>query len=105
MFNFLKPKGRDRKVMVIGLDCAAPELVFGKYKDELPTLRQLYTNSIYGELESCIPAITVPAWSSMMSSKDPGTLGVYGFRNRSDYTYDNQHIATGNYIKEKRVWD
>ena len=105
MFNFLKPKGHNRKLMVIGLDCAAPDLVFHKYKDELPTLRQLYSTSVYGELESCIPAITVPAWASMMSSKDPGTLGVYGFRNRSDYTYDNQHIATGNYIKEKRVWD
>ncbi len=105
MFNFLKPKDRDRKLMVIGLDCAAPELVFDKYKDELPTLRRLYQNSTHGELESCIPAITVPAWASMMSSKDPGTLGVYGFRNRSDYTYDNQHIATGNYIREKRVWD
>jgi predicted AlkP superfamily phosphohydrolase/phosphomutase len=105
MFNLLKTKSRARKMMVIGLDCAAPELVFDRYKDELPTLRNLYQNSIYGELESCIPAITVPAWSSMMSSKDPGTLGIYGFRNRSDYTYDNQHVATGNYVKEKRVWD
>jgi len=105
MFNLFKPKASDRKLMVIGLDCAAPELVFDQYKDELPTLRRLYQNSVYGELESCVPAITVPAWASMMSSKDPGTLGIYGFRNRSDYTYDNQHVATGNYVKEKRVWD
>jgi predicted AlkP superfamily phosphohydrolase/phosphomutase len=105
MFNFLTHKSRERKLMVIGLDCAAPELVFDKFKDELPTLRSLYSNSLYGELESSIPAITVPAWSSMMSSKDPGTLGVYGFRNRSDYSYEKQHIATGNYIKEKRVWN
>lgn len=105
MFNFLTHKSRERKVMVIGLDCAAPELVFDKYKDELPTLRQLYSNSIYGDLETCIPAITIPAWSCMMSSKDPGTLGIYGFRNRSDYTYDNMFVATGNYVKEKRVWD
>lgn len=105
MFNFLSRKSRERKIMVIGLDCAAPELVFDKYKDELPTLRQLYSNSIYGDLETCIPAITIPAWSCMMSSKDPGTLGIYGFRNRSDYTYDNMFVATGNYLKEKRVWD
>ncbi|HOA22581.1 MAG TPA: alkaline phosphatase family protein [Aggregatilineales bacterium] len=91
--------------MVIGLDCAAPELVFDKYRDELPTFRELYRTGVYGELESCIPAITVPAWSSMMSSKDPGTLGIYGFRNRRDYSYDNMFIATGNYVKEPRVWD
>jgi predicted AlkP superfamily phosphohydrolase/phosphomutase len=105
MFNFLKKKSHDRKVMVIGLDCAAPELVFNQFRDELPTLRSLYEGGVWGELESCIPAITVPAWASMMSSKDPGTLGVYGFRNRRDYTYDNMVIANGSHIKEPRVWD
>ncbi len=104
MFNFLRRK-RDRKVMVIGLDCAAPELVFDQFRDELPTLRKLYQGGVYGELESIIPAITVPAWSSMMSSKDPGTLGIYGFRNRRDYSYDNMLIATGDAVKEPRVWD
>src|SRR5687768_10054509 len=96
MFDFLKKKApADRKVMVIGLDCAAPELVFDKFRDELPTLRKLYEGGVWGQMESCIPAITVPAWASMMSSKDPGTLGVYGFRNRRDYTYDNMVIANG----------
>lgn len=108
MFNFLKKKSSsspDRKVMVIGLDCAAPELVFGAFHDELPTLRKLYEGGVWGQLESCIPAITVPAWSVMMSSKDPGTLGIYGFRNRRDYTYHNNVIATGALVKEPRVWD
>lgn len=105
MFNFLKPKPKGRKVMVIGLDCAAPELVFDQWHDELPTLRRLYSNGLYGHLESCIPAITVPAWSVMMSSKDPGTLGIYGFRNRRDYTYTNHFVANGAYVKEPRVWD
>lgn len=59
----------------------------------------------YGLLTSSIPCITVPAWSSMLSSKDPGTLGFYGFRNRADYSYENMSIATGTAVKEKRVWD
>jgi predicted AlkP superfamily phosphohydrolase/phosphomutase len=105
MFDFLRRKPKDRKVMVIGLDCAAPELVFDKWREELPTFRKLYTQGLWGELESCIPAITVPAWSVMMSSKDPGTLGFYGFRNRRDYTYNNMFIATGDAVKEPRVWD
>jgi predicted AlkP superfamily phosphohydrolase/phosphomutase len=105
MFNFLKRKSADRKFLVIGLDCAAPELVFDQFRDELPTLRKLYECGVYGQLESCIPAITVPAWSVMMSSKDPGTLGIYGFRNRRDYSYDNQVIATNAMVKEPRVWD
>jgi predicted AlkP superfamily phosphohydrolase/phosphomutase len=105
MVKLFQRKPRDRKVMVIGLDCAAPELVFDKWKDELPTFHKLYSGGLYGELQSCIPAITVPAWSSMMSSKDPGTLGIYGFRNRRDYTYDDLYIATSAAVKEPRVWD
>jgi len=105
VFDFLKRKPKDRRVMVIGLDCAAPELVFHKWPEELPTLRSLYTQGAWGELESVIPAITVPAWSAMMSSKDPGTLGIYGFRNRSDYSYNNMHVATGDWVREKRLWD
>ncbi|MGF1507720.1 MAG: alkaline phosphatase family protein [Anaerolineae bacterium] len=105
MFNFLKRKPKDRKVMVIGLDCAAPELVFDKWRGKLPTFHKLYSQGFWGELESCIPAITVPAWSVLLPSMDPGTLGFYGFRNRRDYSYDNMFIATGDAVKEPRLWD
>jgi predicted AlkP superfamily phosphohydrolase/phosphomutase len=59
----------------------------------------------YGLLTSTIPAITVPAWASMLSSKDPGQLGVYGFRNRADRSYERMSIATSRSIKSDRVWD
>ena len=59
----------------------------------------------YGLLRSCDPPITVPAWAVMTSSKKPGTLGIYGFRNRADYSYENHVIANANAIKVDRVWD
>jgi predicted AlkP superfamily phosphohydrolase/phosphomutase len=40
-----------------------------------------------------------------MSSKDPGTLGFYGFRNRKDHSYDGLTFATAEKVKEDRVWD
>jgi predicted AlkP superfamily phosphohydrolase/phosphomutase len=101
--RFRRPKGR--KVFVRGLDCAAPELIFHRWKDDLPALTSLAEKGLWGELDSSIPAITVPAWSCMLSGKDPGELGIYGFRNRADYSYDKMFIATGNYVREKRVWD
>lgn len=104
MFSFLRKK-KQRKVLVIGLDCAEPSLVFNQWRDELPTFRHLMDNGAYGPLTSSIPCITVPAWSSMLSSKDPGVLGFYGFRNRADYSYDKMSIATGAAVREKRVWD
>jgi predicted AlkP superfamily phosphohydrolase/phosphomutase len=91
--------------MLIGLDCAAPELVFERWLDDLPNLKRLCRNGFYGLLRSCDPPITVPAWSVMMSSKSPGTLGVYGFRNRADHSYERYSIANSLAIKEDRVWD
>ena len=97
--------GSRRRVMVIGLDCAAPELVFDRWLDDLPNLKSLYENGMHGDLRSCDPPITVPAWSVMMSSKSPGRLGVYGFRNRADHSYDRYSIANSLAIKEDRLWE
>lgn len=97
--------GDKRRVFVIGMDCLTPQLVFEQWRDELPNLRRLMEQGLWGELESTIPPITVPAWSSMMSGKDPGVLGFYGFRNRADYSYDRMSIATSRAVKEDRVWD
>jgi len=96
---------RGRKVLVIGLDCAEPSLVFERWRDDLPTLRQLMSRGAYGRLRSSHPPITVPAWSSMFSSKDPGQLGFYGFRNRADYSYERMRIATNLAVDVDRVWD
>jgi predicted AlkP superfamily phosphohydrolase/phosphomutase len=91
--------------MVIGLDCAEPELVFKRWLDRLPNIRSLIERGVYGPLRSCDPPITVPAWAVMTSSKKPGTLGVYGFRNRANYSYDEHMIANSTAIKADRVWD
>ena len=69
------------KFAIIGLDCADPKLIFEEFWDELPNIRKLAQSGSYGKLESTIPPITVPAWMSMVTGKDPGTLGFYGFRN------------------------
>jgi predicted AlkP superfamily phosphohydrolase/phosphomutase len=94
-----------RRVMVIGLDCAPPEHVFDEYAGDIPNLSKLRENGMWGPLESITPPITVPAWMCMMTSKDPGTLGIYGFRNRKDHTYEGLSIATSWAIKEPTVWD
>jgi predicted AlkP superfamily phosphohydrolase/phosphomutase len=91
--------------MIVGLDCAPPRIVFDELRDELPTLRALMERGVFGVLESCDPPITVPAWSCMMSSKDPGTLGFYGFRNRADFSYDGLTFATADKMRHDRVWD
>ena len=93
------------KVAVIGLDSAPPDLVFDKWRTDLPNLNRLMEEGAYGPLRSVDPPITVPAWSAMMTGKEPGALGFYGFRNRKDYSYDAYSIANSNDVTYDRLWD
>lgn len=94
-----------KRVLVIGLDCAEPSLVFGKYRDEMPNLKRLASAGVWGKLESVTPPITVPAWMCSLTSQDPGQLGVYGFRNRADYSYEKMTMATARSFTAPTVWD
>lgn len=91
--------------MVIGLDCAEPSLVFDRWLDHLPNLRRLVRAGVSGPLRSSTPPITVPAWMSMMTGRDPGELGMYGFRNRADFSYDKLAFVNSLTVKQKTVWD
>ncbi|MFH2002020.1 MAG: alkaline phosphatase family protein [Planctomycetota bacterium] len=93
------------KLVILGLDCASPQLVFEAWKKDLPNLRRLMEKGVSGKLVSTIPPITVPAWTAMLSSQDPGMLGFYGFRNRKDYSYDGLYFANAKYVKAKTVWN
>lgn len=94
-----------RKILVIGLDCAPPELVFEKFREEMPNFKKLMEGGVYGRLRSCYPPITIPAWMVMATSKSPSKLGVYGFRQRKNNTYGEISIVNSNSIKEKTIWD
>lgn len=72
---------------------------------DLPTFARLRALGAWGHMRSCTPPITVPAWSCMMSGRDPGELGIYGFRNRTGYGYDALGFATSDWVKLPRIWD
>ncbi|MDZ4859348.1 MAG: alkaline phosphatase family protein [Candidatus Hydrogenedentes bacterium] len=93
------------RVLVIGLDCAAPRFIFGLDAFDLPNIRGVMERGSWGLLESCHPPITIPAWACMTTGKDPGELGCYGFRNRADYSYGAMVAANGATINAPRVWD
>ena len=92
-------------MLVIGLDCAAPQLLFERFRERLPNLSELMRRGVYGNLESCDPPITIPAWMVMATGKTPGELGLYGFRHRRGYSYKDIWIASSRSIKARRLWD
>jgi len=93
------------RVAVIGLDCAEPRLVFDRWREQLPNLSRLMAAGTWGPLRSVDPPITVPAWSCMMTGRDPGELGIYGFRNRSKHDYISLSVADSSAVQVDRLWD
>ena len=98
--------GSDReRLVVIGLDCAEPSLVFSHFASELPTFQRLMAKGFHGNLRSTDPPLTIPAWSALTTGKDAGELGCYGIRNRRDYQYNSLSISTSADIAFPRIWD
>jgi predicted AlkP superfamily phosphohydrolase/phosphomutase len=93
------------RVAIIGLDCVTPQLLFRDLANETPNIHKLMSNGMHGDLASITPPITVPAWACAMTGKTPGQLGIYGFRNRKDNSYDGLSIATSASVNEPTVWD
>ncbi len=93
------------KVAVLGLDSVPPEMLFDKLLDRLPNIKKMYQKGVHGRLRTCDPPITVPAWMVMMTGKDPGQLGIYGFRHRKGFSYNEGYIVNSTHVKERTVWD
>lgn len=98
-------ESRFERVLLIGLDCMTPRFVFGTDSFDLPHLKRLMLNGVWGNLRSCDPPITIPAWSVMTSGLDPGTLGIYGFRDRASYGYGDYRISDSTTVQHDRLWD
>lgn len=94
-----------RKLMIMGLDSAPPELMLEKFRDELPNIRGLMEHGVYARMRSSDPPITIPAWMVMVTSRNPGSLGLYGFRHRKGYSYTDGWIANSLSVKAEKIWD
>jgi len=90
--------------MVIGLDCAPPALAFERFAGDMPNLTRLRQAGSWAPLRSTVPPITVPAWTCMFSGRDPGELGLYGFRNREPGSYA-LHTADARDVTAERIWE
>jgi predicted AlkP superfamily phosphohydrolase/phosphomutase len=94
-----------RRLLVMGLDSAPPELLFDKFRNELPNIRGLMEHGVYARMRSSDPPITIPAWMVMATSRNPGSLGLYGFRHRKGFSYADGWIANSLSVNAQKIWD
>jgi len=96
-----------KRVVVIGLD-GTPWCLIKPWADEgeLPTIKRLMENGVWGDLETVVPPLSAPAWVSFGTGKNPGNHGVYNFILKKKNSYDI--IFMNSIIQRKlskRLWD
>ncbi len=87
------------KVLLIGLD-AATFYFIRQWKEMLPNINSLISKGVSSELISTIPALTPPAWTSIVTGKNPGKHGVFHFFDASDQNFVNSTSKKAN-----PIWD
>lgn len=76
------------RVVVVGLDGTPLSFIRKKMGEgALPAMKQLFDQGSLAELKSVHPEVSCVAWSSMMTGKNPGKHGIYGFIDRTPGTY------------------
>jgi predicted AlkP superfamily phosphohydrolase/phosphomutase len=93
------------KVLVIGLDAATLDLV-GPWAEagKLPLFAQLMREGAYGTLWSTIPAMSPPAWTSIITGQNPGKHGLYDFVRRQPHTYRLQSMRS-DFTRYRTIFD
>jgi predicted AlkP superfamily phosphohydrolase/phosphomutase len=97
--------GRNRRLLLICLDGAAPELAIGAWRTQLRTLHMLTDRGVRARLRAGVPWSSAPAWQSLLTGQEPGQIGVYGRRRRPNHSYASPVPADSRDIAEPRLWD
>lgn len=96
---------RKRKLFVLGLDGATWTVLLPLIKKGyMPTLKRMIEKGAWGNLQSTIPPITGPAWTSFATGKNPNKTGVYDFLVRDINSYHLKPICSSTF-KNKSFWD
>ena len=95
---------KDPKVIIIGLDAATWTLIRPWMAEGgMPNLAKLMNVGVSGTLQSVLPPITPPAWTSFMTGKNPGKHGVFHFIETAPDRYA-MNYANGGSRRSPTVW-
>jgi predicted AlkP superfamily phosphohydrolase/phosphomutase len=100
----MKEKAGMNRVLIIGLDGATFELITPWTQEgKLRHLGHLLKTGAHGALQSTIPPMSPPAWTSFMTGKNPGKHGVFDFTARKPYSYEIEFV-NARWRKAETLW-
>ncbi|MFO0891874.1 MAG: alkaline phosphatase family protein [Isosphaeraceae bacterium] len=93
------------RTILIGLDGATFTILDAMMQDgTMPFLRGLVSSGVRGVLHSVVPALTPPAWTSLMTGKRPGEHGVFDFFQRQSPDSPFLRFASSHDIQSDTIW-
>ncbi|MBC8492851.1 MAG: alkaline phosphatase family protein [Chloroflexi bacterium] len=93
------------QTVLIGLDGATFTILDPLMQDGvMPFLKELIDSGVRAELRSVIPPLTPPAWTSLMTGRNPGQHGIFDFFRKE--SLDSHHIrfVTSRDVHAETIW-
>jgi predicted AlkP superfamily phosphohydrolase/phosphomutase len=92
------------ELAVVGIDGLDPGLIHS-WRDELPTLSGLISEGGFGDLQSTYPPLTCPAWPTLVTGKQGGKHGVYGFTKPAEDTPTKRTPVNYDDLAAESIWE
>lgn len=94
------------KTLNIGLDGATWKVLDKLIDNDLvPTIEKLIQNGTRATLKSTIPPVSIPAWPSLITGKNPGKLGIFGFQRFDRENFQSVPVHPTRLPNDYKVWD
>ncbi len=92
------------KVFILSLDGATFDVLHPLVRQGyMPNLGRVMENGPAADLESVIPPVTAPAWTSFMTGQNPNKHGIFDFL-RFDIHSCEWRINSSQHIRSKTIW-
>ena len=94
-----------RETIIIGLDGVCFDLINNLSETGImPNTNELISQGTFTRMQSSIPEVSSVAWSSIITGKNPGEHGIFGF---TDLFPDSYKLKFPNFndLKSSPFWD
>jgi predicted AlkP superfamily phosphohydrolase/phosphomutase len=90
----------EKKLIVLGFDGATFDLIEPFEKEGiLPNFSHVLNKGVSASLQSVIPPVSAPAWTSIVTGTNPGKHNIYGF------TDGKGRVVNSTFRKSEAIWN
>jgi predicted AlkP superfamily phosphohydrolase/phosphomutase len=94
-----------RQTLLLGLDGGTFTVLEPLMRDGvMPFLKEFAASGVSAELNSVIPALTPPAWTSLTTGRSPGHHGIFDFFCKESPDSHHIRVATARDVHAETIW-